>query len=85
MGSAKFTFPEHPIIPNIHRTGDGFHGLQVHRAKGFFFISLPFSMTEAIDTSFQTYSITETSIKNAKEKTAETFNILRSLVLERRR
>jgi hypothetical protein len=42
-------------------------------------------MTEAIDTSFQTYSITETSIKNAKEKTAETFNILRSLVLERRR
>jgi hypothetical protein len=26
MGSAKFTFPEHPIVPNIHRTGDGFHG-----------------------------------------------------------
>jgi hypothetical protein len=85
MGSAKFTFPEHLIIPNIHRTGDGFHGLQVHRAKGFFFISLPFTMTEVIDTSFQTFSITETSIKNAKEKTAETFKILRSLVLERRR
>jgi hypothetical protein len=78
MGSAKFTFPEHLIVPNIHRTGDGFHGLQLHRAKGFFFISQPFTMTEVIDTSYQTFSITETSIKNAKEKTAETFNILRS-------
>jgi hypothetical protein len=85
MGSAKFTFPEHLIVPNIHRTGDGFHGLQVHRAKGLFFISLPFTMTEVIDTSYQTFFITETSIKNAKEKTAEIFNILRSLVLERRR